>query len=166
MKTIREILKSPTPCDSMSNYIGDVPSDEWLVVLTQNRDSDCMTRTNWEEAKKLLSGCNEEDVEVFRFGHWACGWWQAMCARKGSAAEAIGKIIETKLACYPILNDDTFSELELEEAELVWKNCYNSKERLEYMRNHWEQFSFHSFADLLGCVRGKFFAGNASELLS
>lgn len=31
--------------------------------------------------------------------------------------------------------------------------------------NHREQFEFYTFAELLGCVRGKFFAGYASELL-
>jgi hypothetical protein len=33
------------------------------------------------------------------------------------------------------------------------------------MREHRSQFDARSFADLLGCARGKYFLGYASELL-
>lgn len=60
---------------------------------------------------------------------------------------------------------DCHSEAEEEQAQEVWRDCYRPKARIEYIREHREQFEFRSFADMLGCVRGRYFAGYASELL-
>lgn len=48
------------------------------------------------------------------------------------------------------------------------RNCTSRltlRERVEYIRKHRSQFEFRDFADMLGCVRGKYFAGYASELI-
>ena len=50
-------------------------------------------------------------------------------------------------------------------ADETWKNCYDEKERIAYIRKFHYQFDFRDFADLLACVRGKYFAGYASELI-
>jgi len=60
---------------------------------------------------------------------------------------------------------DCLSKVEEEEAQRVWRECYSTSERIEYVRRHSSQFDFRSFSDLLGCVRGRYFAGYASELL-
>jgi hypothetical protein len=65
-----------------------------------------------------------------------------------------------------VLNENDFSEREQEAADETWRNCYREKERIKYIRAHRSQFSFASFRDLLDCVRGKFFAGYASELIN
>lgn len=52
------------------------------------------------------------------------------------------------------------------EANAVWRDCYQLKERVEYVRKHRGQFDFRSFSDMLSCLRGNYFAGYASELLS
>jgi hypothetical protein len=60
---------------------------------------------------------------------------------------------------------DCHSVVEGEEAERVWRDYYNDKERIEYIRDHRSQFEFQSFAEMLGCCRGKWFNGYSSELL-
>jgi hypothetical protein len=66
---------------------------------------------------------------------------------------------------YPILSEDDHSALEQEEADRVWCENYNARERLEYVRRHRGQFDFRNFTDMLGCLRGKYFSGYASELI-
>lgn len=66
---------------------------------------------------------------------------------------------------YPVVCDEDFSELETEEADQIWTNCYDTAERIAYIRAHRHHFEFRNFADLLGCVRGRYFSGYASELI-
>lgn len=55
--------------------------------------------------------------------------------------------------------------MEHEEAQQVWRECFSDRERLDYVRRNRDQFEFHDMADLIGCIRGKWFGGYASELL-
>ena len=165
MKTLYEIAANPSGFDSYSNYLGELPEKSLLVVLTRNRDSDCLSESNWECALKELGG-ESETVEIHRFGHWACGWWEALCVKAGSESEKIGAEIESSLSDYPVLNDEHFSELEQAEADRIWQCCYDEKERVEYIRENRSQFEFWSFSDLLQCVRGDFFSGYASEFIN
>jgi hypothetical protein len=164
MKTLQETLSNPSGWDSMQNYMGEIPEPSWLVLLTRNRDSDLLTESNWEGALKTLGG-EGENVEIFRFGHWACGWWEALCVKEGTEKEIIANTLEKRLENYPILNEDEFSQREYEEANRVWKECYNARERAEYIRKHQNQFEFHSFSDIRATVRGDYFSGYASELI-
>lgn len=163
MKTLKELIKNPSGFDSVANYSGDVPNDKWLVVMTRNRESDILTESNWACALDLLGG-ESDNVEIFRFGHWACGWWEALCVNGKSINK--GQEIFDKIYSYPVLNEDHFSELEREEADRLWLECYDKKDRLEYIRENRYQFDFNDFKDLMSCVRGKYFAGYASELVS
>lgn len=61
---------------------------------------------------------------------------------------------------------DCLSKIETEEADRVWRDCYDISERIAYIKHNRNQFDFDSFADMLGCVRGSYFKGCASELLS
>ena len=164
MKKLIDSFKNPSGFDSISNYSGDIPDDSLLVVMTRTRDSDILTESNWTCALKMLGG-ESETVEIVRFGHWAVGWIEYLCVKSQSVSEAIGQQIEDKIESYPVLNEGHFSELETEEANRVWSECYDSKDRIEYIREHRSQFEFHNFADMLSCVRGNYFAGYASELI-
>jgi len=144
--------------------LGEIPDDCWLVLLTRSRDSDCLTESNWTVALDRLGG-EGDDVQIDRFGHWACGWWEALSVRKGSEAEKVAEEMEEALADYPVLDDQHFSELETEEADRIWESCYSPKERIEYIREHPIEFEFSGFADMIGCVRGKWFGGYASDLI-
>lgn len=128
METLDRIAASPSGWDSAKNYIG-APFNtlaEWSVVMTHNRDSDFLTEHNWEEAFALLGGESGE-VAIHRFGHWACGWWEALCV-KGEKLEK-GQEIADRLEAYPILNEDAFSEKECEAADTYWSEL-SVKERV------------------------------------
>jgi len=56
---LRDIVKNPSGFDSLSNYMGEVPEADWLCLLTRNRDSDCLTESNWRTALKELGGEGE-----------------------------------------------------------------------------------------------------------
>jgi hypothetical protein len=85
----------------------------------------------------------------------------------GAPTKAFGTLhlLALNLQNYPVLDENRFAEIEQEDADLTWKNCYSNKNRLEYIRQHRDDFEFRSFVDLLACVRGKYFGGQASELL-
>jgi hypothetical protein len=161
---LRDVVKNPSGWDSYSNYLGQIPEPEWLCVLTRNRDSECLTESNWRCALERLGG-EGDNVQIDRFGHWACGWWEALSVKAGSPQQRIAQEIKSSLSDYPVLDEEDWSNLESEEADRVWRDCYDYIDRIEYIREHRDQFHFRSFADLLGCARGKYFAGYASELL-
>lgn len=165
MKKLIEIVSRPSGFDSLSNYCGQTEFGDFHSLLTQNRDSDCLIRSNFRSALKELGG-ESENVVIHRFGHWSCGWWESLAVKSSTPEFAIAEKIESRLADYPVVDEDDFSELETNEANEVWRDCYRPKERVAYIRKHQSQFEFHGLADLLACVRGKFFAGYASELLN
>lgn len=146
-------------------YMGETWPN-WYVFLGQHRDSDCLARSNFRIALERLGG-ESDTVRVIREGHWAVGWveWIGIEASDEIAVKRAEEM-EADLESYLILSESDFSELETEEANEIWSNCYNASERIEYIREHRSQFEFHDFADLMGCVRGKYFAGYASELIN
>lgn len=164
MKPLSQVVKSPSALDSWANYTGQTQFDGWECLVTQKRDSDCLERSNFRSALKALGG-EGDNVEIHRFGHWACGWWEALAVKVGTAQHTLAQSIADKLEDYPVVNESDYGDLESEEADQIWKDCYRPKERIEYIRKHREQFDFRSCADILGCVRGKYFAGYASELI-
>lgn len=143
--------------------LGMPDRQDWLVApCGRNRDSDTLAESNWyAQARRIPEG---EDAEICRFGHWACGWFEILIVRPGSAAATEAEKIERKINDYPILDESDHSGREQAEADRVWE-CMEVKERIEYIRDHRSQFEFYNFADMLGCVRGRYFAGYASELL-
>lgn len=173
MKTLKEYFGRD------SAYWGE--RGNWLVAIHQTRDSDCLTRSNFRSLAKLLNSPVEKLAESEKRGttkltelvaieeanHWACGWLQYLVIDP-TATELIAtaeKQLE-QLDDYPVLDEGNFSELETEEANEVWKNCYRESDRIEYIRQHRSQFEFRGLGDMLDCVRGKYFAGYASELIS
>lgn len=151
----------PTQFDSHIELDG---REDWLVApVSRTRDSGCLDESNFAVALQSLGG-ESETVEVHRFGHWGPGWFEIVLVHPSREKEVRDMV--AALADYPVLSDEDFSERETEEANRVWADCYSVKERLAYIRDNREQFDFRDFADLLGCVRGKYFAGYASELIS
>ena len=76
MKLLGELLNGkgfPSAFDSRSNYLGSEEGFDWFLVFSQNRDSDCLERSNFRSALRLLGG-ESDNVNVIRHGHWACGW--------------------------------------------------------------------------------------------
>lgn len=164
MTKLIEMFQNPSGFDSRANYCGDIPDDKLLVLVTRNRDSDLLTESNFECALKRLGG-ESDNVQVIRFGHWACGWWEALCVVEGSTKETLAQKMYKSIKDYPVLDENDYSERESKEADRVWKECYNKKERIEYIREHRSQFEFHGVKDFFGCINGDYFAGYASELV-
>jgi hypothetical protein len=164
MEKLSKVMMNPSAWDSRENYMGSIPEDPWLVVMGWNRDSDILSESNCAAAIELLGG-ESETVQIFRFGHWACGWIEYLCVKAGSPSEAIGDEICERLEAYPILDENDFSEREQEEADRVWQECYDWQDRIERMRKFRDQFTFHSWRDMLACARGRYYAGYASELV-
>jgi len=165
MKTYREF--APSTFDSKG--LGLSERQDWLVVqVYRNRDSDALARSNFRVTERMLTEVDAEGInhECHRFGHWANGWFEILIVRPGSAAASKAENIEHRIENYPILDEEDYSELEFTEANEVWKNCYSDSQRIEYIRDNRSQFEFRSFSDMLSCVRGNYFAGYASELLS
>lgn len=146
------------------NYVGAQWPD-YFVFLGRTRDSDCTTNCNFTEGLKRLGG-ESDTVLVIRESHWAVGWVEWIGIHESDAkALASADEIAGRLEDYPIVDEDALSEAEMEEANLVWRDCYNTKERFAYVRRHRSQFEFRDFGDMLGCLRGRYFAGYASELI-
>jgi len=141
------------------------PWPEHFVFLGRHRDSDCLAESNFECALKALGG-ESETVTIVRESHWAVGWveWIAIHESDSTALET-ADAIAAALAEYPALDESDWNEREMEAANDVWRSCFDDRERVEYMKKNRDQFEFYNFADMLGCARGRYFAGYASDLL-
>ena len=147
--------------------LGCPEQQDWCVVpCGRNRDSDCLTESNFHVALTRLEAAGDTaDVDVKRFGHWACGWFEIILVCPDSPAYLEALAIVDGLEQYPVLDENDFSDRKHEAAQETWTHCYSTAQRIEYMRDHAEQFEFRSFANMLGCARGRYFTGAVSELL-
>ena len=156
-----EHLKRWTMPDS---YFGARWPEYYSSGCGRSRDSDALERSNFECMLNLLG--ESETVIVVNESHWAVGWveWIAIHESDTKALETANEI-QARLEDYPVIDEDHWSRLEMDEANEVWRECYSPKERIEYVRKFRNQFEFQGFQDMLGCVRGRYFAGYASELI-
>lgn len=171
---VREQLKRP---DSFA-YFGERKEmfETWaLGPCITHRDADAVDRSNAQALKKFLKSdpSLDEDWECDKASHWAVGWVEHLSFRAVEEDRKTPTRIARILCAWftylrdmhPVADEDLLSTMEDEEAHETWANCYDVEERIEYIRQHRYQFEFRTFADLLGCVRGKYFAGYASELI-
>lgn len=143
---------------------------DWLVApVSQTRDSGPLERSNFEVVKEDLEkaepSCEDGDVEVHQFGHWGPGWFEIILVRPNTQAAIEAQEWEDSLADYSIANEDHYSNLEHEECQQTWENCYTDKGRIEFIKEHRIDFEFRSLEDMMGCVRGKHYNGPTSTLL-
>lgn len=94
---------------------------EYFVFLSQHRDSDSLTRSNFTCGLKAIGG-ESDTVQVVRERHWAVGWVEWIAIHE-SDTEALSKAeaILKRLDDYPVVNEEHFSELEWEEAQIQWE---------------------------------------------
>lgn len=114
------------------NYAGaDWP--DWFVFLGQHRESDALTRSNFECGLARLGG-ESETVRVIRERHWAVGWVEWIGVHKSAAdkLDAAETMLE-QIDAYPVLDEDDFSELEWKEAEQFWASL-SIRERVDLCR--------------------------------
>ncbi len=148
------------------HYMGASWPDYFSAGVGQSRDSQAWERSNFRVMLAALGG-ESETVLVIRESDWAVGWVEWIAIHESDAkALGVADAQAQRLADYPVLDEMDCSELENEDAQEVWANCYDNADRLAYIREHRSQFDFRSLSDLLGCVRGHYFSGYASDLLT
>ena len=146
------------------NYAGEVWPNYYSAGVGQSRDSDPLERSNFRVMLAALGG-ESDTVEVVHEGHWAVGWveWIAIHQDDEKALETANDLIEG-MRLYPVLCEDDYMKLELEEADQLWRDCYTPEERVAYIRKNRDQFEFRSWGDLRAVIRGDYFNGYASGL--
>lgn len=98
--------------DSAANYMGPDLS-AWCRGPSRSRDSEILEESNFEAALERLGGEREGIVEVHRFGHWACGWFESIMVNpKRKTVIKILKEIHDDLESYPVLDESDYSERE------------------------------------------------------
>lgn len=156
------------------HYVGAQWEGYFVAPVSRNRDSDILTESNfdqqWEALRAHLAdvpNADESSPQIVREGHFLCGWieWIAIHESNESALR-VADNLAARLERYPVLNEEDWSAREEEEAQRVWAKCFNTRERIAYLRENWRQFEFGSFAELLAVARGRYFNGYASELLA
>lgn len=110
---------APTGFDARGLNADDTGIGEFRVLLSRTRDSDALEESNFRVALKSLGG-ESEHVQVHRFNHWACGWFELLLVSPNAPDEIrkeAGKITSS-LSEYPILDEMDFSGLEIEYGEI------------------------------------------------
>lgn len=116
----------PTAMDPSG--LGLDSQQDWLVCpCTRNRDSGCLDNANFQATLNILGG-ESDTVEVHRFGHWACGWFEIVLLSP-ERAEDLDSVTPSD---YPVLDDHLLSELENEEQLQCWPSygCDEFREAL------------------------------------
>ena len=112
-KTSFEVLMSGGGIDSYSNYSG-FDYAGWLCGPSRSRDSDILAESNFQTALEMLGGEIEDQIEVRRVGHWACGWFEQIMVKATSPKAQELFEIHKSLKQYPVLDESDFSEREYE----------------------------------------------------
>ena len=96
------------------NYFGET-WEGYYVFLSQTRDSDALTRSNYICGLEQIGGRSETVVETHE-RHWACGWLDTILIHEDDydALLKADKLMQ-RLEDYPVVNEDHYSELEYEE---------------------------------------------------
>ena len=130
MKTWHEI-NSNNGIDGYDNYLGNTDIKDMLVFLSQSRDSDILQNSNFKCGLQLLGG-ESDNVQVHRFGHWACGWFEQILINPNAIDKiAIAEKILDDLSNYPVIDELDYLQLEYDTANEYWQSCdYQEKIRL------------------------------------
>jgi hypothetical protein len=118
MRPYREY--APTQFDTKGLHGDRLDRSGWLVgPCGRNRDSDCLQESNFHSLLKAIGG-ESVDVEVHRFGHWACGWFEIVLIRPGSEAESKAQAVSDALEDYPVVDEDDWATREDEAKHQYW----------------------------------------------
>jgi hypothetical protein len=111
--------------------------DGYASIMGRNRDSGCVDNSNWEEACRLLNpwiGEEGSGVEINRCSHWACGWTEEIMISPEAPdrAKEIAQKILTRIADYPILNEDLYNQKQSDHAIETWEAILE-RDRIEVL---------------------------------
>lgn len=116
----------PTGFDRRHGSFADAePHAQWFVVLSQNRDSDALTKSNFECAKDILKRCGDDAYVIHSFNHWGCGWYEVLLVNdQHEQACNEAEDLLCGLSDYPVLNDEHYSLKMCEMGECECDCCY------------------------------------------
>lgn len=117
MQTYAEF--TPTGFDRAGAFLPESMQSYLVLPCSINRDSDCLAQSNFAAALKMLGG-ESDMVQVHRFGHWACGWFEIILVNPFCDAAAIAQDIEASLADYPVLDEEDMSAREYDAYTDAW----------------------------------------------
>lgn len=142
MKTLE--LKHLKPYVRPECYFGET-YEGYYEFIGQNRDSDSLTRSNFEVARERLEKIETENNDecgwiVSRQGHWICGWIEIIYIHQKANPELIQEAenMSEEMEGYPVLNEEHWSQLQGEERNAYWKNL-SVRHRLEYIQEYNER---------------------------
>ena len=97
-----------------NNYLGQT-WEGYYVFLSQTRDSDTLTRSNFTCGLKHIKNIGK-GVAVAHERHWACGWIETiLIPQENTRALEIAQKLLDILEDYPVLDEEHYMELEYEE---------------------------------------------------
>lgn len=108
-----QLYKDYAPAVDDIKGLGLPDKQNWLVLLGKNRDSSLLKQSNFDVALEMLGG-ESDDVEVCRFGHWACGWIEIIIVNPKSKLANTAEMIEQAIEDYPVLDEEDWSNREYE----------------------------------------------------
>jgi hypothetical protein len=128
-----------------SNYMG-MDWSAYFVIVSKNRDSDCLEKVNFETARKLLSKwegeeatpCKPDDetptlqVTVASANHWAVGWTESLMIHEEASEEALIEAAEIicSLADYPCLDESAWAAEQYEDARETWDRYLGDRQKV------------------------------------
>ena len=140
---MRKLLQA-TAWTKPGSYWGFSPDGDYCV-MSQHRDSDCLSRSNWIVACERFNaepwdnGSENYDsrpaVYHWRAGHCLVGWVEYLMIRQDAPAEILdlAESMLSNLEGYPVLDESHFSGLETNEVEEYWSSL-PVQDRMEYCR--------------------------------
>ena len=116
----------PTAFDSRSNYVNHskISREHWYVLgFMHSRDTDMIHESNWQAIQDILKPDKTAGVEIHRFNHWGCGWYELILIHPwNKKAIEQAEDIEYQLNNYPVLDENDLSEREMEDQDQAWQN--------------------------------------------
>ena len=105
----------------------------YLAPVTVNRDSEALQRSNWRVMLRELGG-ESDTVQIHRFGHWACGWFEIIVIDPADRAKVdIAQQTADALEDYPIIDESDYSDEEWTVATSTWAHA-SIRDRVDYLQ--------------------------------
>jgi hypothetical protein len=109
--------------ETPQDYFGENYFDHY-VLYGRHRDSDALPESNFRASISRLMAVEGQESEkgwmVVRATHWAVGWVETILIHKDAKELVeVGQNILNSLKDYPVLDDELYSELEIEFGEVL-----------------------------------------------
>ena len=107
---------------------------EHKVLFCKTRDSNLLEESNFQQIKEILG----DYAEIFKFNHWACGYFELILVNPNvpdEIKEKCGEIL-CSLSEYPVLNDNHYSYLQFEKCSEYWDSLSKEERKTKLRENN------------------------------